>query len=169
MRIMTQEQFDKLYARHAMWLDGEKGGKRFEAYYRNMCEIKFPKRMDKVVMMWCYAGAVSLRDVCFHGASLVDSSFLLSDFEGADLSEANLRDVSFASCNLRGANFEGADLQHADLYDADAMYANFRGANLHGANLWFKRAKLEVWQAVQRAMTLHVFQTKTAGKGDAAV
>ena len=95
--------------------------------------------------------------------------FLGADFEGADLTEADLKDASFERCNLRGANFEGADLQHADLYDADAMYANFRGANLHGANLWFKRAKVEVWQAVQRAMTLHVFQTKTAGKGDAAI
>ena len=169
MMRMKQEEFNKRWIKHIKWLDGEKGGVQFRATHRDLCGLTFPKRMDKIILLVCNMYRSSFRNVSLQGAVLHYCNFTFSDFEGADLSEADLQDASFERCNLRGANFEGADLHHADLYDADAMYANFRGANLHGANLWFKRAKIEVWQAVQRAMTLHVFQTKTAGKGDTAV
>ena len=169
MMRMKQEEFDKRYVQHLKWLDGEKGGRRFWITHRDLTGLEFPKRLERIAMQACLLDESCFRNASLRRAVLDYSNFFKSDFEGADLTEAILMDCAFVGCNLRGANFEGADLQHADLYDADAMYANFRGANLHGANLWFKRAKIEVWQAVQRAMTLHVFQTKTAGKGDMAV
>ena len=169
MTTMKQEEFNKRYVQHLKWLDGKKGGVQFRTTHRDLSGLEFPKRLDQVIILACHMFQSSFRDVSLQGAALHYCTFFKSDFEGADLTAADLKDCDFVGCNLRGANFEGADLHHADLYDADAMYANFRGANLHGANLWFKRAKIEVWQAVQRAMTLHVFQTNTAGKGDAAV
>jgi len=52
------------------------------------------------------------------------------DFNGANLSGANLR-----SANLNGADLSGANLNGADLSGADLSGANLRGADLSGANL----------------------------------
>jgi uncharacterized protein YjbI with pentapeptide repeats/DNA-binding Xre family transcriptional regulator len=75
-----------------------------------------------------------------HGANLSEVNF-----QGANLSDADLSDADLSEVNLRGANFQGADLSNADLSkvnlrganlsDADLSDADLRGANLSDADL----------------------------------
>lgn len=73
-----------------------------------------------------------------------------SDFNGANLTEANLNGVDFESANLQGAQLalvklagaifknaelEGANLTSADLKGADLSFANLKGAQLSYAKL----------------------------------
>jgi uncharacterized protein YjbI with pentapeptide repeats/ABC-type sugar transport system substrate-binding protein len=60
------------------------------------------------------------------------------NYQGFDLSYANLQ-----NSNLNGANLEGADLQGVNLQGAQLMGANLKGANLEGANL----AGAKLWRA----------------------
>jgi uncharacterized protein YjbI with pentapeptide repeats len=65
---------------------------------------------------------------------------------GADLEEANLRDVTLSRAwviaanleraDLRGANVSGADLTGANLSDTDMQSTTLSGANLSRANLY---------------------------------
>ncbi|MGI9386675.1 MAG: pentapeptide repeat-containing protein [Methyloligellaceae bacterium] len=68
-----------------------------------------------------------------------------SDFEGANLTEANLKGVDFESANLQGAQLalvklEGAIFRNAELEGANLTSADLKGADLSLANL--KGAKL---------------------------
>lgn len=55
---------------------------------------------------------------------------------GADLENANLRDVNLQGADLRAANLECANLQGADLRGANLQYADLQDADLRGANLY---------------------------------
>jgi uncharacterized protein YjbI with pentapeptide repeats len=82
--------------------------------------------------------------------SLIKASACKSNFAGAFLDGAVLRDVDLTRANLRKAKLRGAylvwtrlvhanlsnaDLTGADLSEANLMYANLRGADLTNANL----------------------------------
>ncbi|WP_462184897.1 pentapeptide repeat-containing protein [Acinetobacter baumannii] len=56
--------------------------------------------------------------------------------DGADLSDANLRDADLRDANLRDADLGDANLRDADLRDANLRDADLRGANLFDANLF---------------------------------
>jgi Uncharacterized low-complexity proteins len=56
------------------------------------------------------------------------------DFQGADLTAAELRDASFFRAHLKGANFSGADAYRAKFYLADLTGARFDKARLAEAD-----------------------------------
>ena len=56
--------------------------------------------------------------------SRYDSTKVIYEFNGADLSGANLRSANLSSADLYGANLSSADLYGADLYGADLSSAN---------------------------------------------
>lgn len=58
----------------------------------------------------------------------------------ADLSGADLSEVSLRNSNLSRANLTNANLSYADLSNAILSGANFTGANLEGANLSYSFA-----------------------------
>jgi len=83
-------------------------------------------------------------------ASLIKAQARKSNFAGAFLGGAILRDIDFTRANLRKAklrkaylvwatlvhaNLTNADLSEANLTEANLMYANLKGADLTGANL----------------------------------
>jgi uncharacterized protein YjbI with pentapeptide repeats len=67
------------------------------------------------------------------------------NFDGANLTGANLRQADLRSTSLVGADLTGANLRHATLYAANLCDALFGGADLGGARLCgasIRRAKL---------------------------
>jgi uncharacterized protein YjbI with pentapeptide repeats len=62
-------------------------------------------------------------------------SLLETDFEGAKLSHAVLRDTDLSRSNLTGTDLVGADLRTADLSYSYLNYADLTNAKLAGANL----------------------------------
>jgi uncharacterized protein YjbI with pentapeptide repeats len=56
-----------------------------------------------------------------------------ADLQGADLSDANLRNADLLQTDLSGANLTGADLRGATLGFTDLSGASLTGANLSGA------------------------------------
>lgn len=81
------------------------------------------------------------------GAKLGSSSFLRTNFNGAELSKADFSGCNLSYAVLRDAQlhetkFMGATLNHADLCDAFLLKADFRGAQLSDANLTGADARL---------------------------
>lgn len=69
-------------------------------------------------------------------ASIVDTRFDGgSDFRGASLAQATLRDVRFVGADFRGADLSGATLNDVDFRFADLRGASFSNARLHHVNL----------------------------------
>lgn len=68
-------------------------------------------------------------------ASPRTTAFAGADLTGANLSGADLRDVSFAGANLTGANLSDANLSDCDLSGATLTGANLKNVKLAGANL----------------------------------
>jgi hypothetical protein len=81
IKMLTQEQIDKIVESHGRWLRDEPGGERADL-----------------------SGA-DLRSANLRGADLSGA-----DLSGADLRSANLRGADLSSANLRGADLSGADL-----------------------------------------------------------
>lgn len=67
------------------------------------------------------------------GSEKID--FSRTCFAGVDLSDLDLRGVSFRHANLTGAKLRSVDLDHADLSDTVLRWADMAGAKLTGASL----------------------------------
>ncbi len=83
---------------------------------------------------------VDAKGIDLYGTDLTGANLKMSNFEGADLSRAQLCSVGGYKVCLKGAhlteaNLEGADLSEADLRGADLRGANLRDVNLQGALL----------------------------------
>lgn len=75
------------------------------------------------------------------GANLSKSRITDSDLNLANLSGANLTKATISSdVDLEGAKFEGADLSNAEIKNVDLTDANFAGSNLYYTN--FKNSNL---------------------------
>jgi uncharacterized protein YjbI with pentapeptide repeats len=98
-----------------------------------------------------FAGGADLRDACFTGACLRNSSLRGAALDQADFTGAMLESCDLSECSLRGANLTGvqaprslfvrADMQDATLRDAYLVEAilskaELRHADLDGANLF---------------------------------
>ncbi len=86
--------------------------------------------------------------IIFHQAKLVRTNFQGADLSNADfgrasLNRANLRDANLGRAYLSYADLEGADLRGADLSYAYLNHASLRGANLCGANLSYAKVTEE--------------------------
>ena len=64
-----------------------------------------------------------------------DDYGLKVNFNGADLTEANLRWTFLPYVHMSGATLKGADLEEADMSMSRMWQTNFEDANLHKANL----------------------------------
>ena len=80
---------------------------------------------------------MSFRMVDFSNAILTNSTFNgSSNLEQIDWSNADLKEVDFGSSSIWYSNFDGADLSYADLSIVQsAGLANWTNANLYGATL----------------------------------
>ncbi|NET51140.1 MAG: pentapeptide repeat-containing protein, partial [Merismopedia sp. SIO2A8] len=76
---------------------------------------------------------VNLTAEDFSGQDLRGNSFVQTIFRKANLSGANLSEVSMFGANANLANLEGADLRYATLDSAQFRRANLKNANLEGA------------------------------------
>jgi hypothetical protein len=72
--------------------------------------------------------------VQWQGCDLTDANLSSANLTGANLTGANLAGAWLNSSNLTGANLTGANLIGAKLYGADLTGANLTGANLTGAD-----------------------------------
>ena len=68
----------------------------------------------------------------FEGADLSNADLRKADFVGANFEFANLRGADLRGAVLVGANFVGADLRKADLRGAKRTFANFIAAETAG-------------------------------------
>lgn len=100
----------------------------------------------------------SLNETRLEGARFCPPGFsfqglrVCSNFEGANLADANLRGVDFSaavlngvalsSVELEGTNFKDADLDGANFSFTELKDANFSGARLNGANFDFAQLGL---------------------------
>ena len=108
---MKQSELGDFIARHKLWLNHEKGGKRLNLH------------------------GADLRGADLHGANLREADLREADLGWANLRGADLREADLHGAYLRGTNLHGADLHGADLSVADLSVANLRGADLHRADL----------------------------------
>jgi hypothetical protein len=76
-------------------------------------------------------------NVQWQGCDLTGANLSSAYLAGANLSSANLAGAWLNSSNLIGANLTGANLIGAKLYGADLTGANLTGANLTGADIWY--------------------------------
>ncbi len=79
-----------------------------------------------------------INPVQLKGANLEGSFFIGVELTNADLSSANMKNVTFITQGpnlLNGANLSGADLSGAKLRGVNLEGANLTGANLTNANL----------------------------------
>ena len=95
MKTYTKEEFKKLLADHAKWVQNATLGKRAD-----------------------------LRNADLSGASLRNANLSDANLSGANLWSANLWSANLRNANLSGADLSGADLSGADLSGADLSGAN---------------------------------------------
>ncbi|MFG5859423.1 pentapeptide repeat-containing protein [Dysgonomonas sp. Shenzhen-Wh21] len=128
MKVITQEEFDKIYKAHLSWLysDGVEGEKA------NLSNVDFtnliiPKNLNLT--------EANLDKTNFSKADLSDATFSKANLAESDLSYTNLKNVDFAGANLTYANLSGSNIRESDLFKANLSYANLSHANLTGADL----------------------------------
>ena len=114
MRIITQEELDKIVEQHQHWLKEDCEG--WEDMKANL------------------SGA-NLRLADLRGANLRGANLRGANLSEANLSEANLSGADLRLADLRLANLSEANLSEANLRGANLSEANLRLANLSEANL----------------------------------
>jgi hypothetical protein len=76
-----------------------------------------------------------LRDVDLEGAKLNDAILANADLSGANLKGAELRNADLTGAKLKGATLAGADLANAILINSDLSDADLTAANMEGADV----------------------------------
>ena len=82
-----------------------------------------------------YFDGTNFRGADLQGARLRNLSLYQADLRDANLHGVHLRRADLGSTDLRGADLRGADLRRAELDGTDLRTADLRGANLKGADL----------------------------------
>jgi uncharacterized protein YjbI with pentapeptide repeats len=118
MKIITQEELEKILANHKLWLENKESGNRADlsgAYIEH--------------------DTLSLKNSDLRFALLISANLSGCDLSGANISRADLSGANFSACNLSEANLEYSDLSDSYLIGADLKGARLIGADLRGANL----------------------------------
>ncbi|AFY71493.1 pentapeptide repeat protein [Thalassoporum mexicanum PCC 7367] len=97
---------------------------------------------------------ISLMGADLSGANLTQAnlnqvSLYNADLSGANLTQANLVGANLFNANLSDANLNQANLERGKLYNANLQNASLVGAELHGTNLTSAKltgAWIEQWQ-----------------------
>jgi len=145
MKTYTPEDLQAVLAKHAMWLDHEKGGERANLY---RADLKNADLRDANLSCADLQGA-DLRDANMQYANLSCADLQHANLHGANLQYADLYRANLYAANLSYADLQHADMQHANLSCADLQDANLQGADLYAANLYgvnLQGAKLN-WQS----------------------
>lgn len=116
MKIINQEELNKILDLHKKWLDDKPDGERAKLSYTDL------RGLD---LKCAYLGNAYLTNAYLTNANL----------RGAYLRGANLRNANLKCADLYGANLRNADLIYADLSCVNLSCANLRGADLRGAYL----------------------------------
>lgn len=122
---------------HALWLQGEEGGIRFEAQGEDLSELDFSG---------VNLAKADLRETNLRGADCRKCNLTEADLSGAVLedamlnyviaSKANLTFVDFHKASLVCARMDDSDLRDARLTKTDASFSNFDGADLRGVSIF---------------------------------
>ena len=122
---------------HALWLQGEEGGIRFEAQGEDLSELDFSG---------VNLAKADLRETNLRGADCRKCNLTEADLSGAVLagalldyaiaSKANLSFVDFNTSSLVCARMDDSDLRGASLTKTDASFSNFDGADLRGVSIF---------------------------------
>jgi uncharacterized protein YjbI with pentapeptide repeats len=75
-----------------------------------------------------------LRNVTLEGADF-SRSFIVADFQGANLKDAKFVSANVKTCDFRGANLQGANFACAALESTQWEGANLQDANFEGASV----------------------------------
>ncbi|NDV96455.1 hypothetical protein D0T84_16260 [Dysgonomonas sp. 521] len=154
MRKITQEEFDRIYEEHQIWIKSN-GINSHKTILRNtdFTNIVFPSETN---LSDANLSGANLSGANLSGANLSGAKFSRTILSGANLEgtnceraffrrallqEARLRRANFRGANLDRVNFSRADLEEANLEGANLENADLEGANLYEANL--KGANLE--------------------------
>lgn len=129
---VTEENLNRAFARHRLWLEGKPGGKRLNLAGASLC------RLDP-------GGSIDLRRAVFNRCDLRSAVLQNCDLSDAELSEVNLQGglltgAKFDSADMRkaclfGANLEKADMRNCDLSEAELSCAQIVDCDLRGAIL----------------------------------
>ena len=122
---------------HALWLQGEEGGIRFEAQGEDLSELDFSG---------VNLAKADLRETNLRGADCRKCNLTEADLSGAVLedamlnyviaSKANLTFVDFHKASLVCARMDDSDLRGASLTKTDASFSNFDSADLRGVSIF---------------------------------
>ena len=149
MKILTQEEINKVLENHKHWLaeDCDKW-ENMQADF-SYCDLH-NANLHNADLRSANLYNADLHNADLHNADLYnadlcsanlrntdlrDAGLHSADLRNADLHNASLRNASLRNANLRNANLSSADLRNADLCDADLCDANLSSADLCDANL----------------------------------
>lgn len=123
MKVITQEEFDKIYVAHLSWLhsDGIEGEKA------NLTDVDFTKLN--------IPNKLNLSKADLEGANFCNISLVNTVFSQANLTKANFRDAMLSDADFSGANLDSADLGYANLSRTNLSNAILSNAILGGATL----------------------------------
>lgn len=125
LKKITQEEFDEIYRKHQLWLDGKRGegeGERADLSFTDLRNIEFPR-------------GLSLASSNLEGCDLGNVRAYMSNFYNTNLRDANLKDANLQRANFDNAHLEGANLSGCNLIKADLTAAKLAGSNFEEANL----------------------------------
>jgi len=124
---ITQEQLTLMLNNHALWLEDNTKGERFNGRDLDLSNTDLAN--------------VNLANAYLYNANLSDTDLANADLSGANLANAylsrtNLSDAYLFDANLYNANLYNANLSRTNLSDAYLSDANLSNANLSNANLY---------------------------------
>lgn len=114
---VTEENLNRAFARHRLWLEGKPGGKRLDLTGASL------RRLDP-------GGSIDLRHAVLNRCDL-HSALLPS----CNLSDAELSEVNLQGALLTGSKFDSADMRKACLFGANLEKAEMRNCDLSEAEL----------------------------------
>lgn len=122
---------------HALWLQGEEGGRRFEAQGEDLSALDF----SDVKLAKADLRETNLRGTNFRKCNLIEADLSGAVLEDAVLdyvtaSKANLSFVDFHKASLVCARMDGSDLRGASFKKTDASFSNFDSADLRGVSIF---------------------------------
>lgn len=123
---MNERELCEVIRLHALWLNGQEGGKRADLSYADLREAY----LARVDLAGAYLVGADFRGADLQGSDLARVDLARADLRGADLRGVDLEGAFLAGTDLRGASLRGACLREAYLARADLEGADLRGVDL---------------------------------------
>jgi len=160
VKATVSDTLQAIFAQHAAWLNGQKGGKRADlsGWDLYMLDVNLSGlNLSRAILTGANLEHRNLQGAKLTGAKLTGANLNNADLSDADLSGADLRNARLVLANLRRSNLQNVNATKANFDGAAMIDADITGAKGREIEIAFNRGyfgseKDIIWARRQLAM-----------------